>query len=268
MRQVPFVSMKIDGQAVAAGMYGVLRRMPVPRTRMVAVLMGADGASLSFIARKEAAARSLGIDFERVAFSGEEPQETVLRVICALADDASVGGIILQLPVPKAYDRHALVSAIGSAKDVDNLSGSAAVLPPSVRAVEAVLAAGGKTIRDYQAVRMVGNGVLVGAPIARFCAARGVTHMVANGTTKNIAGFVRGADLVITGVGKAGIVHADWLADGASVIDFGFPPDFDQADLARNAPRLALYTPTPNGTGPILVACLFDNFYALANADS
>lgn len=256
--------MKIDGQAVAAYIYDALRQMPASRKRMVAVCMGADDASLSFIARKEAAAQSLGIVFERVLFLGDEPQDTVFAAIRALASDASVGGIILQLPVPKRYDRHALIGAIGAKKDVDNLSGFAAVLPPSVRAVEAVLASCKKELRDYRAVRMVGNGVLVGAPIARFCAAQGVPHMVANGTTEDMAGFVRGADLVITGVGKAGIVQADWLAHGAGVIDFGFPPDFNQADLARNAPRLAFYTPTPNGTGPILVACLFENFYALA----
>ena len=247
--------MKIDGQAVAASMYDGLRGMPVPRARMVVVLMGA-------------AAQSLSIGFDRVVFSSSESQDTVLTRVQALAVDSSVGGIILQLPVPPQYDRHALIRAIGPAKDVDNLSGQAAVLPPSVRAVEAVLTACKKNIRDYIAVRMVGNGVLVGAPIARFCAESGISYEVTNSRTENIQNFVRDADLVITGVGKAGIVNADWLRDGAGAIDFGFPPDFNQVDLTRNAARLAFYTPTPNGTGPILVACLFENFYSLCGPQS
>lgn len=268
MRYISYLFMKIDGQAIAAGMYAELRRMPVPHTRMVVVLMGANEASLSFVARKEAVAQSLGIGFERVIFSGNEPQDAVLTAIRALALDDSVGGIILQLPVPKAYNRHVLISAIGRAKDVDNLSGFAFVYEPSVRAVQAVCAAVKKELRDFRAVRMVGNGILVGAPIARFCAANDIPCTVINSTTADSTNFVRDADLVITGVGKAGMVNADWLPSGAGAIDFGFPPDFNQDDLTRNADRLAFYTPTPNGVGPILVACLFENFYALNRTDS
>ncbi len=254
---------RIDGQDIAAGIYEKLRRMPAPRVRMVAVCIGADAASLAFVARKAAVAQSLGIGFERVVFSGNEPQDAVLHAVGALSRDASVGGIILQLPLPKAYHRSAFVRALGLKKDVDNLSGFAAVREPSVRTVQAVLLARKKEFCDYRAVRMVGDGVLVGGPIARFCAASGIPHMVANGKTKDIEQFVRDADLVITGVGKTGIVNPDWLADDAGVIDFGFPPDFNQADLSRNGSRLAFYTSTPQGTGPILIACLFANFYSL-----
>lgn len=255
--------MRIDGGKIAEGIYVELRRLPVPHGRMVAVLIGASEASVAFVARKAAVAKSLGIGFEQVIFLGNEPQDVILNCLRALSADATVRGIILQLPVPTIYNRHALIAAIDPQKDVDNLSGFATVREPSVRAVEAVLTACKKNIRDYRAVRMVGNGVLVGAPIARFCAASGVLCAVANGKTEDMHGFVCDADLVITGVGKTGIVHADWLTDGASVIDFGFPPDFNQDDLTRNGNHLAFYTPTPNGTGPILVACLFENFYTL-----
>lgn len=232
---------------------------------MLAVLIGGNRASASFLARKAVVAQSLSIPFELVSFSGSEQQDDIVRSLSLFAHDPSVGGIILQLPVPAAYDKDVLIRAVGSAKDVDNLSGCVAVLPPAVRTVQSVLASCGKVLGDFKAVRIIGNGFLVGAPIARFCVDADIPHEVATSMTADLHGFVRSGDLVITGVGKAGVVDADWLCDGAEVIDFGFPPDFNQDALARNGDRLALYTPTPFGTGPILIAHLFDNFYSLVN---
>lgn len=255
--------MRIDGRGIAREILGGLRRRPVPRKRMVAVLLGEDSASASFLARKAAVAKTLGIAFEITSFSGRESQGDVEQSIRSFAADSSVGGIVLQLPVPKTYDRDVLISSIGEALDVDNLSGRAVVLPPALGAVKAVLASCGKHFSDYKAVRIVGNGYLVGAPIARFCALAGIPHEVANSKTGDLEGFVRSGDLVITGVGKTGVVDPTWLADGASVIDFGFPPDFNQEKLAAAEGGLAFYTPTPFGTGPILIAKLFENFYSL-----
>ncbi len=255
--------MRIDGARIAEEIIAGLRRLPVSEKRLVAVLAGGDAASASFLARKAAVARSLGIGFELVSFSGLEPQEDIVRSIKSFAADPSVGGIVLQLPLPAAYDRDALIGAIGTAKDADNLSGLASVSSPSVLAVQAVLASCGKKLADYLAVRIVGNGFLVGAPIARFCTENGIPHAVADIGTEDMAGFMRGADLVITGVGKTGVVDPAWLADGAGLIDFGFPPDCDQEKLAANADRLAFYTPTPFGTGPVLIAKLFENFHFL-----
>lgn len=255
--------MRIDGRKLAEDIYDGLRRLPAPRRRMVAVLIGGNAASASFLARKAAVAQLLDIGFELVSFSGRESEEDIVRSLVSFAKDSSVGGIVLQLPVPAEYNRDALIRAIGTAKDVDNLSGQAGVVPPVVGVVQAILASCGKQLSDYAAVRIVGNGFLVGAPLARFCAQAGILHTVANSRTENLEAFVRAGDLVITGVGKQSLIRPDWLKDGAGAIDFGFPPDFNQELLARNGDRLAFYTPTPFGTGPILIAKLFDNFHFL-----
>ncbi len=255
--------MRIDGRKIAEGIYEGLKYLPIPQRRMIAVLVGGDKASASFLARKAAAAQSLGIGFEIVSFSGIELEEDIARSITLFAKDSLVGGIVLQLPVPAAYNRDVLIRAIGIVKDVDNLSGQASVLPPAVLTVQAVLASCGKKIFDYNSIRIVGNGFLVGAPIARFCGQIGIPYEIANSKTENLESFVRGGDLVIGGVGKASLLNADWLRGGAGAIDFGFPPDFSQELLAQNGGRLAFYTPTPYGTGPILIAKLLENFYFL-----
>ena len=256
--------MRIDGKELAKGIYGGLRRKPPPHSRIIAVLIGGNEASASFLARKAAVAQSLDIGFELVSFSGREPEEDIVRSLTSFAKDSSVGAIVLQLPVPAAYDRDVLIRAIGTVKDVDNLSGQADVMPPAVGTVHAVLASCGKKLSDYVAVRIIGNGFLIGAPIARFCAQAGIPHAVANSTTEDLEGFARSGDLVITGVGKSSLVNPDWLRNAAGAIDFGFPPDFNQDSLARNSSRLTFYTPTPYGTGPILIAKLFENFYSLS----
>lgn len=262
--RLSFHCMQIDGRVIAASIRErVMDRMPWPRRRMVAVLIGDDLSSLSFLKKKEEAARTFDVDFELVRFDVGERQEAVVAALAALATDDTVGGIVLQLPVPEGYDREALIRAIGTLKDVDNLSGMAGVPSPAVAAVRDILVFAHRDFADYRAVRIVGNGFLVGAPIARFCREFGIPHAVADIHTEDLEGFVRGGDLVITGVGKAGVVDPAWLVDGVGVIDFGFPPDFNQEKLAATHDRLAFYTPTPFGTGPILVAKLFENFYTL-----
>ena len=256
--------MRIDGRVIATSIRErVMDRMPRPRGRMVAVLIGDNPASLSFLKKKEEAAHAFDVDFELVRFTAGEGQEVVVTALAALAADDTVGGIVLQLPVPEGYDREALIRAIGVLKDVDNLSGMAGVPSPAVAAVRDILVSIGTDLGDYRAVRIVGNGFLVGAPIARFCAESGIPHAVADIHTEDLRGFVQGGDLVITGVGKAGVVDPAWLQASAGVIDFGFPPDFDQEKLTAAGERLAFYTPTPFGTGPILIAKLFENFYSL-----
>lgn len=238
-------------------------RMPRPRGRMVAVLIGSDPASLSFLKKKEEAARAFDVHFELVRFDAGERQEVVVAALAALAALDAVGGIVLQLPVPRGYDREMLIRAIGARKDVDNLSGVAGVPSPAVAAVRDILVFAGRDFKGYRAVRIIGNGFLVGAPIARFCREFGIPYAVADIHTEDLEGFVRSGDLVITGVGKPSLIDPDWLPDGAGAIDFGFPPDFDQEKLAAAHDRLAFYTPTPFGTGPILIAKLFENFYTL-----
>lgn len=255
--------MRIDGKKIAGDIYAGLCRAKTPKRRMIAVLVGDDKASASFLARKAAAAQSLGIAFELISFSGRESQEDILHSLISFSEDPSVGGIILQLPLPAAYDRDALIHAIGVMKDVDNLSGCVDVVSPAVGAVQAVLASCGKQLSDYNAVRIIGNGFLVGAPIARFCIRAGISYEVANSKTTDLFNFVRAADLVITGVGVAGLLDPDWIMDNVGVIDFGFPPDCNQEKLRVSGERLAFYTPTPFGTGPILIAKLFENFYLL-----
>lgn len=116
----------------------------------------------------------------------------------------------------------------------------------------------------------MGRGLLVGEPVIRWLqyersTASSLKFKVADSTTGDLQGFIADADIVITGVGKQGLIDPQWLKESAGIIDFGFPADMKQDDLILKLEtfKLAFYTPTPGGTGPILVAKLFENMYRL-----
>lgn len=263
--------LKIDGKAIAQGIIEGLKKQPRPEKMLAAVVVGADAASLSFVRRKELVARELGIAFELFQFSATDAESEVYERVRSLSHDGRVGGIIVQLPLPARFDRAALIAVIAVHKDVDNLTGRAGVEAPAVGTVKEILAhvSGFKNLQGVT-VAVVGKGFLVGAPIIRWLHSEslkisGLKLKTADIETENIQAFVADADIVITGVGKKDLIDPAWLKPGAGIIDFGFPPDMKQEELILKPEtlNLAFYTPTPGGTGPILVAKLFENFYRL-----
>ncbi len=261
----------IDGKAIARGIIEGLKKQPKPEKILAAVLVGDDKASLSFVRRKELVARELGIAFELFQFSAIDTANEVHERIRSLSHDEAVGGVILQLPLPARFNRDALIAAIDIHKDVDNLSGRAGVEAPAVLTVKEIFAVSRfKSLKDVT-IAVVGKGFLVGSPIIRWLHSEslkvsGLILKTADIETENMRAFVVDADVVITGVGKENLIDPRWLKKGAGIIDFGFPPDIKQEiiNLKPETLKLAFYTPTPGGTGPILVAKLFENFYALS----
>jgi methylenetetrahydrofolate dehydrogenase (NADP+)/methenyltetrahydrofolate cyclohydrolase len=117
---------------------------------------------------------------------------------------------------------------------------------------------------SLHSVAVVGLGLLVGRPIANWIM-RKARETILFRSTSDLS-LLRHADLVITGVGRASIIKPEMLKTGAAVIDFGYDNmhgDFDYEQLVPDDQRIIFYTPTPGGTGPILVAKLFENFFRL-----
>ncbi|MBI2515081.1 hypothetical protein HYV91_02785 [Candidatus Wolfebacteria bacterium] len=141
-------------------------------------------------------------------------------------------------------------------------------MPPAVGVVEEIIHASGFTLHDSR-VAVVGLGFLVGKPISEWLRDKTKElYLLDKGDDFSV---LKNADLVITGVGQAGIIKPEMLKDGAGVVDFGYSidtagkihGDFDTQLPVTNYQLLRFYTKTPGGTGPILVAKLFENFYSL-----
>lgn len=261
--------MLIDGNEIAKKILKELGRQLSPEQELAAILVGDDAASLSFLRKKQDAAQSLGVKFKLYQFSSTLSQDQLERKVAAIAADSGVGGLIIQLPLPSQYDRVSLLNKIPIEKDVDVLNGETSkVLAPAAGALMRILQEINFDMRGKRAV-VVGSGLLIGKPIISWLSdkAESVTVINKGGYSPDI---VRQADLVVSGTGVARLIKGDHLKKSAVVIDFGYGRD-ESDELAgdvdmKSAAKVAGYiTPTPGGTGPIVVAMLFNNFYKLAS---
>ncbi|MBI4084910.1 MAG: bifunctional 5,10-methylenetetrahydrofolate dehydrogenase/5,10-methenyltetrahydrofolate cyclohydrolase [Candidatus Liptonbacteria bacterium] len=263
----------IDGNKIADEIIGELKKLPVPEKFMAAVLVGSDPASLSFIRQKEETAKKLGVDFRFYNLSAELNNNTLREEVRKIAEHKTCGGAIVQLPLPKQINRHYVLNAVPREKDVDVLGERSIgafyaernpILPPSVGTVKTILENRGLKIEDCR-VAVVGLGLLVGRPIGLWLM-RKAKEIILFDAVSDLSGL-KNADLVISGTGKAGIIKQDMLKDDAGVIDFSYAKEdkvmTGDLDTSSDLSKLAFYTPTPGGTGPILVAKLFENFYKL-----
>lgn len=253
----------IDGKKIAEGLLAELKKRPAPKKFLAAVLVGSDPASASFVAQKEKIARILGIDFRVTECLPDVSERELVDAIRAFVDDRACGGIVLQLPLPTHLDRAQVIAAIPLEKDVDALRGGDLVLPPAVGAVQEILKIENLT------VAVVGMGFLVGQPIAKWLKGKS-KELIALDIGDDLA-RLKDADVVILGTGKAGLVKPEMLKNDVLVVDFGYSRDesgnlrgdFDSSHQSLVMSQELAFTPTPGGTGPILVAKLFENFYTL-----
>jgi methylenetetrahydrofolate dehydrogenase (NADP+)/methenyltetrahydrofolate cyclohydrolase len=273
--------MVIDGKKIAGDILSRLSSEKKPEKFMAGVVVGDDPASLSFQSLKKSTAEKLGLDYRIYELSAELGNDGLRKEVGRIAAQKPCGGILVQLPLPEGLNRHYILNSIPQEKDVDVLSeralgafyvGRNTVLPPVVGAVKEILDVTGLSAElKSKVVAVVGLGVLIGKPIANYLMSKTKgLYLLSKGSDFSV---LANADLVIIGAGAANVVTPAMLKDGAAVIDFGYSKngegklagDFDTtSDEARaTLSKLSFYTPTPGGTGPILVAKLFENFYIL-----
>lgn len=264
--------MVIDGKVIAKEIIDELKKMSKPQKKLAAVFVGSSKASESFLKQKERVAKELGVEFQLYRFDEEISEDDFKNSIRDIQNDQAVGGLIIQLPLPEKFNRESVLSVLQPEKDIDALSLEAKVLPLPVMVVKDILAKINYYLDD-KIVAVVGRGLLIGQPIAEWLIGKCKEVMVFH--SRSDLNELKKADLVITGVGKASLIKPEMLKLGAGVIDFGYDfvdgkvrGDFDSSACQTSNVncQLSFYTPTPGGTGPILVAEIFKNFYILAKA--
>jgi len=289
---------EVDGRKIAGKIVDCLKRRPKPGKLLVVKTVGDDPVSLSFLIRVETMAMKLGIQM-LTFFCDENISSISLSTdIMELCRESRVGGVLVPLPLPSTCDHEQILNSISPFKDVGCLGRNTRdVLPPAVSAVRQVLASVSFDLADKDIV-VVGSGPLVGRPVYGWLdnfhdSWKSLTIL----DSKSDLSVLREADLIITGVGRPGLIKPEMLKKGAGVIDFGNSiveiklekegeeigdefeigtwkrgeyekmkirlGDFDSAPLFSGSSDLLFYTPVPGGIGPILIACLFENFYHL-----
>lgn len=275
----------LDGKNIAQEIINELKGKGRPKKILAAILVGNNPASLGFIKQKKKIAQELGIKFQLYQFNETVSEEDLVKEIKKLGDDKKIGGIIIQLPLPVHFNRDRIISAINPQKDIDALNPESKkyVLPPSVEVVKEILQITNYQLRNKVVAVVGAKGILVGRPVSEWLEGR-CKKLILLDIGDDLS-RIKEADLVITGVGKAGLIKPEMLKNGAGVIDFGYSfatrintdkhadsrgkisGDFDanKCQVSDVRCQVSFYTPTPGGTGPILVAELFRNFYILTS---
>ncbi|TFV82866.1 bifunctional methylenetetrahydrofolate dehydrogenase/methenyltetrahydrofolate cyclohydrolase FolD [Blastococcus sp. CT_GayMR20] len=238
---------------------------------LATVLVGDDPASEVYVRNKRRLSVEAGMQDLHRHLPGDVDQETAAALVDELAADPAVSGILLQLPTPKHLDSDALIKQIPAEKDVDGLTtanagllaqGRPGLRPCTPGGVMQLLAEYDVPLSGAEAV-VVGRSVLVGKPMAQLLLAENATVTICHSRTRDLAEVCRRADVLVVAAGIPGIVGADAVKPGATVIDVGIhrgenglrgDVEFDEVAEVAGA-----ITPVPGGVGPMTIAMLLAN---------
>lgn len=244
----------------------------LPRAPKLAVILaGDDPASAVYVRNKEKAAAEVGIESSVVRLD-HTTRDELLRLIERLNNDDGVDGILVQLPLPAGIDENAVLQAIDPAKDVDGfhplnlgrlMIGEPAPVACTPKGCMKLIHQVRRDLTGLNAV-VVGRSVIVGKPMAQLLLRENCTVTTAHSKTRDLPELCKTADILVAAVGKPRFVQADWVKDGAIVIDVGINrlPDgklCGDVDFDTCAPKCQAITPVPKGVGPMTIAMLLEN---------
>ncbi len=268
----------IDGKALAAEVRAeVAQRVAAVKARgvqptLAVILVGDNPASMTYVRHKGSDCESVGMRFILDRFPADLPEAALLARIAALNADASVHGMLVQLPLPKHIDTNKVIAAISPAKDADGfhvqsagalMIGLPGFKPCTPYGCMRMLQSAGIDPKGKHAV-IVGRSNIVGKPMALMLLQAHATVTVCHSATPELSTFTRQADILVAAVGRRGTITADMVKPGAAVIDVGMNQneagklcgdvDFDAVrDVA------GWITPVPGGVGPMTRAMLLVN---------
>lgn len=238
---------------------------------LAAVLVGEDPASQLYVSKKHQACQEAGFHSELIQLSASISQEELLKKVRDLNRSAVIDGILVQMPLPSGLDEQAVMDAVSPDKDVDGLHpvnqgklmlGLDGFVPATPKGVIRLLEHAGVKLAGKHAI-VVGRSNLVGKPLALLLLQQNATVTICHSKTKSLEKITSQADILVAAVGKAGLITAEHVKDGAVVIDVGttraagkLRGDVDFDSVKKKASWI---TPVPGGVGPMTIAMLLDN---------
>lgn len=282
-------TIEIRGKAIAEKVYAeCLQELEVLKAEghlpgLAVVLVGDDPASRAYVGSKERKCQELGLHSVKIELPKDATQEVLMDQIEKLNEDPAIHGILVQLPLPSHLDEDAVILKISPAKDVDGLhpvnigklamDDATGFAPCTPLGCQRMLIENGMGISGKNVV-IIGRSLLVGKSLGLLLLQKGeggnATVTIAHSRTKNLAQVASEADILVAAIGRPGFVTADYVKEGAVVIDVGINR-VDDAEAKRGyrlvgdvdydqvAPRCAAITPVPGGVGVMTIAMLMAN---------
>ncbi|MDX1611863.1 MAG: bifunctional methylenetetrahydrofolate dehydrogenase/methenyltetrahydrofolate cyclohydrolase FolD [Candidatus Thermoplasmatota archaeon] len=274
------MSQVLDGNAVAQAMrhrvqaaVEHLRDEHGFQPRLDAILVGDDEASKVYVRMKRKDCQEVGIESRLWDLPEDTTQDELIGLVRKLNEDPECDGILVQLPLPDHIDEHDVLEATDPSKDADGfhpinlgrlVADRAGLTPATPTGILELLDQYDIDLTGKHAV-VIGRSTIVGKPMALLMLQRGIdaTLTVCHSRTENLADVCRQADVLVAAVGQPRMVQADWVSEGAIVIDVGINRvdgalvgDVDYETVAKKASYI---TPVPGGVGPLTRAQLLVN---------
>ncbi|PTI94968.1 bifunctional methylenetetrahydrofolate dehydrogenase/methenyltetrahydrofolate cyclohydrolase FolD [Staphylococcus warneri] len=240
--------------------------------KLSVILVGNDGASQSYVRSKKKAAEKIGMISEIVHLSEDTSEEDVLSELERLNNYDSVSGILVQVPLPKQVSEQKVLEAINPEKDVDGFHPSnigklyideQTFVPCTPLGIMEILKHADIDIEGKNAV-VIGRSHIVGQPVSKLLLQQNATVTILHSRSKDMASFVKEADIVVSAVGKPELVTKEMVKEGAVIIDVGNTPDENgklKGDVAFDEVKevASAITPVPGGVGPLTITMVLNN---------
>ena len=265
----------IDGRAIAEEVLENIKSyisQLQSKPGLAVIQVGNDAASTTYVKNKLLACEKVGIQSFAYNLAEDISATELTSIIKNLNNDKKVHGILVQLPLPDQLNTREICNSINLHKDVDGLSSDTLgkimafeqdrVLPCTPKGIMLIL---NKIKLDIVGIKctIIGASNIVGKPLALELIAAGATVTTCHKHTKNLQENIEGAELVITAIGKTGIIKTSWIKKGATIIDIGINKIGNQItgdiDFKSAITIAKMITPVPGGVGPITVAMLMQN---------
>ena len=268
----------IDGKKISAEIKDELREQVAAYKAqgkeicLAVIQVGDDPASCVYVRNKKKACEYIGIKSLSYELPGETTEKELLSLVKELNARADVNGILVQLPLPKQIDEERILNAISPIKDVDGFHpmnvgalciGKKGFVSCTPAGVIQLLQRSGISVSGKECV-VVGRSNIVGKPMALLLLRENGTVTVAHSRTADLKEVTRRADILVVAVGRPQMITADYVKEGAVVIDVGIHRDENNklcgdVDYASVFPHCSAITPVPGGVGPMTIAMLMKN---------
>ncbi|MEN0448589.1 bifunctional methylenetetrahydrofolate dehydrogenase/methenyltetrahydrofolate cyclohydrolase FolD [Staphylococcus aureus] len=240
--------------------------------KLSVILVGNDGASQSYVRSKKKAAEKIGMISEIVHLEETATEEEVLNELNRLNNDDSVSGILVQVPLPKQVSEQKILEAINPDKDVDGFHpinigklyiDEQTFVPCTPLGIMEILKHADIDLEGKNAV-VIGRSHIVGQPVSKLLLQKNASVTILHSRSKNMASYLKDADVIVSAVGKPGLVTKDVVKEGAVIIDVGNTPDENgklKGDVDYDAVKeiAGAITPVPGGVGPLTITMVLNN---------
>ncbi|MDG5372823.1 bifunctional methylenetetrahydrofolate dehydrogenase/methenyltetrahydrofolate cyclohydrolase FolD [Staphylococcus aureus] len=240
--------------------------------KLSVILVGNDGASQSYVRSKKKTAEKIGMISEIVHLEETATEEEVLNELNRLNNDDSVSGILVQVPLPKQVSEQKILEAINPDKDVDGFHpinigklyiDEQTFVPCTPLGIMEILKHADIDLEGKNAV-VIGRSHIVGQPVSKLLLQKNASVTILHSRSKDMTSYLKDADVIVSAVGKPGLVTKDVVKEGAVIIDVGNTPDENgklKGDVDYDAVKeiAGAITPVPGGVGPLTITMVLNN---------